>query len=194
MDWKDVGSYVKKFAPIVGGVIGGPAGGAIGGAVSLLAGAFGITDPEPQPEQVMAAIKADPEAGLKLIKLQNDYKIEWEKLSLQSDQMYLTDRQDARSRQVKTEVATGKKDTNLYALAWLYVGGFFITTILMCALAFTNKVPATMPNYMVFFLGNLFGALTAGSGAIIQYFFGSSKSSNDKTQVMMGKIFKPENK
>ena len=37
----------------------------------------------------------------------------------------------------------------------------------------------------------LFGALATGFGTVLQYFFGSSKSSSDKTQLMaLGKITK----
>ena len=56
----------------------------------------------------------------------------------------------------------------------------------MTILTFLGKVPAcTVPQFAVFLLGNLFGTLSAGVGAVMQYFFGSSKGSADKSAAIM---------
>jgi len=178
IDWKEVGAYVAKAAPMLGTVIGGPAGGAVGGAVSLLASAFGITDPEQakSPAAVLEAVKADPQAVLKLQELENTHRLELGKLALQSDSDYLYDRQDARRRQIESEKITGKKDINLYVLAWVVVAGFFILCGLLMAV--------TLPNSTSPVVFTLFGSLGTGFGTVLAYFFGSSKSSAEKTEMI----------
>jgi len=60
MDWGDIKDAVASVAPTLGTALAGPAGGAVGG---LLASALGV---EQTPEAVSQAIKADPQAAVKL--------------------------------------------------------------------------------------------------------------------------------
>ena len=166
---------MKKFAPVLGTAIGGPAGGAVGGAVSLLMGAFGLGG-DSTPDQVAAAIAADPHAALKLKELEMTHQEELAKLALASDQAFLADRQGARQREVDVVKATGHSDHNLYILAWTVVVGFFA----LCGLLMQFPLPKDS-NSVVFML---FGSLGTGFGTVLQYFFGSSKSSADKTQII----------
>lgn len=167
MDWSDVGKLVAKAAPLAGTILGGPAGGAIGG---LIASLFGV---ESEPDQVASAIQQDPQAALKLKELELNHKIELERLVLEQEKMRLGDVASARNREVETTKATGSRDKSLYALAWLNVVGFFG---LLATLMYV-KVPEDSSG-VVFML---FGSLAAGFGTVNQYFFGSSKSSTDKT-------------
>jgi len=176
MDWVDVGKTVKKYAPVLGTVIGGPVGGAIGGAVSLITSLFGIEDEEPTPEKVIEAIKADPQAAAKLRKLEMDHITELRKLALESDRMFLGDTADARDREIQVTKATGRREVNLYILAWIVVAGFFA----LCAVLFFKILPQGSSE-IVFML---FGALSAGFGQVLQYFFGSSKASAEKTRLL----------
>jgi len=173
MEWKSVGKAIGKFAPILGKVLGGP-GPAVGGLISVVANAFGITDPDPTADQLMKAIEADPQAALKLMTVQENNSVELTRRALQSDIAYLEDRQNARARQVASETVTGKKDINLYALAWLIIAGFFSLITTLCF----KQLPADSSG--VIFM--LFGSLSTAFGCVIQYFFGSSKSSADKTK------------
>ena len=72
MNWSKVGERIAGYAPLLGSVIGGPAGGAIG---SVVASVFGV---ENTPESILKAVNADPEAGLKLrrIEIENKQAIE----------------------------------------------------------------------------------------------------------------------
>jgi hypothetical protein len=184
MDWKDVGSKVLDAAPMIGSLLGGPLGGAAGGLIKVIGSALGLKPDETTPDKIMEVLELDPNAVLKFKELEMANKTQLRKLLLEQDKMYLQDRQDARRRQWESEKATGKRDINLYVLAWLFVVGFFTTIIVMTALALTGKMPESMPQYIVFLLGSLFGTLTSGTGAVIQYFFGSSKGSSDKTSTM----------
>jgi len=175
MDWSKVASLIKKSAPILGTVIAGPAGGAIGGVVSLVADAFGVEDAS-DPEEIFNAITADPEAMVKLKQIQADNEVKLKELALQSDQAHLADVQSARARQVAIETSTGRRDLNLYVLAWLVVFGFFASIVTLIFRPLEDDLTG------VVFL--LFGALVAGFSQVMNYFFGSSKSSTDKTHLL----------
>jgi hypothetical protein len=88
----------------------------------------------------------------------------------------LGDVQGARAREVDIAKATGKKDINLYVVAWVIIGGFFA---LMAILLFI-QLP-TDSSGVVFML---FGALSSGFGSVVQYFFGSSKGEVEKADYM----------
>ena len=70
-----------------------------------------------------------------------------------------------------------------YILASIIVIGFFS---LLGLLLFQPLPPDTSG---VIFM--LFGALSAAFGAVVQYFFGSSQSSADKTDIMVKQAVKP---
>ena len=105
------------------------------------------------------------------------HKFEIQKLILEEDRMYSQDRADARSRQVESEKVTGKRDVNLYALAWMVVGLFFTLVGLLMFVV--------LPEANVGPVNQLFGAMATGFGMVLEYFFGSSKGSADKTTAMM---------
>lgn len=170
MDWKDIGKTIAGAAPLIGSVIGGPAGGAVG---TLISKALGCED---KPEAIAEVIKADPEALLKLEALEKSHQVELERLLLEGEQARLADVQSARSREVEITKSTGKRDVNLYVLAWTVVVGFFGLMSLLCFKALPED-----SNGVVFML---FGALTTGFGEVLNYFFGSSKSSADKTAII----------
>jgi uncharacterized membrane-anchored protein len=64
----------------------------------------------------------------------------------------------------------------MYLLATIIVVGFFILLI------FLILYPLQKDSTGVIFM--LFGALSAAFGAVVQYFFGSSKGSADKTEII----------
>jgi hypothetical protein len=177
MDWKDVGAFVKKGAPLLGSVIGGPAGGAVG---SIISWAFGESD----PHMLLNKLESDPEALTKLKELElkhrerlEELSIEAAKIELQETQVEFADTQSARQRETAIVQATGKKDLNLYILAWVVVGGFFLLTGLMMVLPELNGANNAMVNIM-------FGGLVSGFATVLGYFFGSSKGSSEKTQLL----------
>jgi len=174
--WGDVGKLVGSAAPIVGTALGGPAGGAVG---SMIASLLGVED---KPDAVASAIKADPSIVVKMKELEVEaHKLELEAIEkarqaeLEEVRMQLADVTDARDRQIKHEQATGKSDINLYVLAWVVVFGFFV---LVGMTMFVKIEDSTGAVFM------LFGTMATGFGMVLQYFFGSSKSSSDKTVQM----------
>jgi len=125
---------------------------------------------------VVSALKADPQALVKLKEFEMTHAERLQELQLDEVKAQLADVQNARGRQNAHEEATGKTDYNLYILAWTIVVGFFGLIGIMMYVA----IPAASNNIIYM----LFGTLGAGFGSVMQYFFGSSKGSKDKTILM----------
>lgn len=180
IDWKTVGQTIAKIAPILGTLIGGPVGGGIGAGVSaILSAVTGVPADQLTPEKVMAALK-DPNIIVKIKEIEANQQVELQKLVLQQQQLEtreyeleLIDKQSARSREVELAKATGKKDYNLYAIAWLTIAGFYTLMYFLM----THPLPQEQ-NPVVYML---FGAIASGFGMVLQYFFGSSRGSALKT-------------
>jgi hypothetical protein len=175
MEWKDIAGKIADAAPTLGTLIGGPIGTGIGTGVKLLARAFGLSD-DATPDQIDEAIKQDPQAALKLRQAELEYNLEIGRQKLQETQQYLADVQSARNMAVETTKATGKRDIYLYVLASVIVGGFFG----LVGILIFRSVPQDASGVIF----TLFGSLAAGFGAVISYFFGSSKGSVDKTELL----------
>ncbi|MFA5423054.1 MAG: hypothetical protein WC374_04285 [Phycisphaerae bacterium] len=175
MEWKDVASVVSKAAPVLGTAIGGPVGTAIGGAVSLVLKAFGLSD-DATPEQVSQAIKQDPEATLKLMVVENEFKLKQRDQDIQELRAVLGDKADARKLESDVTKSTGKQDKSGVAFDWLIILGFFAT--LICYMF--SDVPQDQAGN----LGLLIGALISAFVTVIQYRRGSSMSSAWKTELL----------
>jgi len=143
---------VSKFAPAIGTALGGPLGGL---AVSAIAERLGVKD---EVEAVTKAIKADPEAALKLQQLENE-----------KFKAVLADKDSARNREAT--IATSEKAPLLNklispALALIVVSawvGIQFTLI-------NSTVPQEMRELVARVLGTLDGALMV----ILSYYFGAS--------------------
>lgn len=178
MDWKDVGKAIGSWAPVLGAVLAPVTGGVsvgIGAAVGALTKTLGVS-PDAKPEEVMEMLTTDPEVRLKILVAEQEFKLKQREQEIEEFKASLQDIQSARQRQVESEKATGKRDYNLYILAWTIVVGFFVLL--------TTLMKVVLPpdqNGVIFML---FGALSTGFGQVLQYFFGSSKGSADKMEQM----------
>ena len=175
--WKELGTQlIKKGLPLIGGLLGGPVG-ALGAkaAVSLLSSTLNLPE-EATPEEIVGTIRANPEALIKLKEAELKHKERLQELLLEETRLTIQDTADARNREIAITKITGKRDINLYILAWSVVIGFFAMTGMMY---FRPIPPAAIGP-----INQLFGALAAGFGLVLGYFFGSSKSSTDKTKLM----------
>lgn len=179
--WKSLGSFVGNSAPVIGTILGGPIGGAAGGLVKILASEFGLSGPDAEdPQKILKAIQADPEHALKLKKFEMDNNIELKRLAIESDRMYLADRSSAREREVGVTKATGRKNYELYILAAINVVGFFGALIVLITMG--NEL--TLGEGAWTALSMLLGALVATYKDITGYFYGSSKGSSDKSDII----------
>jgi hypothetical protein len=153
---------LKNVAPGLATVVAGPLGGM---AVKAIAEKLGVED---TIEAVTQAVQADPEAALKLAEI-----------DLKQFEAEVKDRDGARAMQI---VALQQDDW--FAKNFLYI---FTSVWSIFAMAyFTFVTFGTVPEGGVrmadTILGVLIGTVLTG---FFNFFFGSSKSSKDKTEALM---------
>ena len=160
-------NILKGIAPAVATVVAGPLGGA---AVTAIASKFGVAD---DVQAVAKAIAGDPEAAAKLAEL-----------DLKQFELENADRDSARHMQ---EVALQQDDKFakhfIYWFAWFWSVG---SMVYFFAITF-GTVPASGKDFGNIILGFLLGTAVA---TIISFFYGSSKSSKDKSDAMSKEILK----
>ncbi len=180
MEWKDVSKLVGKVAPLLGAAVGGPVGGVAGGAIALLANSFNFEgETANNPEKIFEMIQQDPEMAVKLKQIEADNLEVLQRIALERDLAALKDRQNARNREIEIVKATGKRDWFLNGLAGVVTVGFFA----LCFQLMQDPVPKE--NEKVFYM--LLGGLSMYFGTVLQYYFGSSQSSNEKTKLLGNK-------
>lgn len=172
--WDGVKQGLSTVAPILANAIIPGSGGLVGSLVSEVLGC------ENDPLSIEAAlVTATPEQKTELVRIQADHKENLIELGIKADQIYLADVQSARDRQVESEKTTGRKDVNLYAMAWTVIAGFVTLIIVL--------MYADIPEENVGSVNLLLGAASAGFGAVINYFYGSSKTSAEKNHLLAKK-------
>jgi len=160
-------ALLKGMAPALAGIVAGPVGGL---AITAIADKFGVSD---SVEAVAQAIAGDPQAAQKLAEL-----------DLRQFELEIADRNGARHMQ---EVALQQEDKFakhfIYWFAWFWSVGsmayFFAITF--------GSVPASGKDFGNIILGFLLGTAVA---TIISFFYGSSKSSKDKTDTLNKELSK----
>lgn len=167
MDWK---SIVKTVAPWIGTAIGGPLGGM---AVEAAASALGLTDKT--VDAVKAAIAgATPEQLLALKNADQGFALQMQSLGFRHvealEQLSVENTRDARAMQVQVRSRVPA------VLAVIVTLGFFGILIGMLA----GVLKASDNQALLIMLG----ALGAAWGAIVNYYFGSSQSSDRKTELL----------
>ena len=178
--WDNIKELIGTSAPVLGTLLGGPAGGAVGGLISKVLGV------DNTPEAIELALMNNPDALLKIKELETSKElailqaelehkridvgsvIDNRKLDNEKDQMFLSDKQSARSRQTDSEKATGKVDVALYVIAGVIVVAFFVSILALIFITL-DKQSGTYELLLM-----LFGALTTKFGTVVDYFFGSS--------------------
>lgn len=178
--WDNIKELIGTSAPVIGTLLGGPAGGAVGGLISKVLGV------DNTPEAIELALTNNPDALLKIKELETSKElailqaelenkridvgsvVDNRKLDNEKDQMFLSDKQSARRRQVDSEKATGKVDVALYAIAGVIVVAFFVSILALIFITL-DKQSGTYELLLM-----LFGALTTKFGTVVDYFFGAS--------------------
>ena len=178
--WDNIKELIGTSAPVIGTLLGGPAGGAVGGLISKVLGV------DNTPEAIELALMNNPDALVKIKELETSKElailqaelenkridvgsvIDNRKLDNEKDQMFLSDKQSARSRQTDSEKATGKVDVALYVIAGVIVVAFFVSILALIFITL-DKQSGTYELLLM-----LFGALTTKFGTVVDYFFGAS--------------------
>jgi hypothetical protein len=87
MDWKEVGKTLLKAAPLVGGILGGPFGATVGTVANMAASALGV---EATPDAIMAELKNNPEAMLKIKQFETENRTELVRIAAKLEEHRIT--------------------------------------------------------------------------------------------------------
>lgn len=116
--WDTVKDTVGKAAPLLGTALGGPAGGAVAG---LVADALGV---ENKPDAIQKAMESDPQAAIKLKRLQNEHRRELQRMSLEAETARLTEINKTMRAETQTDDA--------YVRRWRPTFGYAVCLTWVC--------------------------------------------------------------
>ena len=152
---------IKGFAPALAHAVAGPLGGA---AVSMIAKKFGVED---SVAAVAQAIAGDPEAEKKL-----------RELALEYARLHLENVKGARDMQV---AALAQSDVFSKRFVYYFAAYWSVCAVIYIACITFAPIPQANLRFADTILGFLLGTVVA---TILNFFFGTSKSSQDKTDKM----------
>jgi len=158
----DLINLLKNVAPALATVVAGPLGGA---AVSAIANKFGVSD---SVEAVAKAIAGDPEAALKLAEI-----------DLRQFELEVKDRDGARAMQI---AALQQDDWFAKNFIYIFTAAWSVFAMAYFAFVTFGNVPESGVRMADTILGVLIGTVLTG---FFNFYFGSSKSSKDKTDAIM---------
>lgn len=184
--FQKIASAVGTFAPGLAGIlaatgVGAPIAGAVA-AVGLIAKQFGLPA-DASHEDVLAAITADPETKLKIIAAENSFQLAQRDQDIQELKTRLESTQGARQADVDKTKATGKRDTNLYVMAWLNILGFYGILAAFVYMLIAGKT-LSVSEALGAILYMLIGSMVSNYTNTNSFFFGSSAGSEAKTAML----------
>lgn len=167
-DWKGL---VKTVAPAIGTALGGPLGGL---AMGTVAKAILGPDQEASEDRIAAALEgAGPDALLKLKQADAEFRQAIKKLDVDLEQLANQDRAGARAREIALRGWANP------VLAGVVVTGFFaICAYVIAGQWHVDEQKATL-------IGAVIGYASAKADQVVSYYFGSSRGSERKTELMM---------
>lgn len=167
MEWKNI---VSAVAPWIGTALGGPLGGM---AVSAIADAFGLSE-KTETALKQALSGATPEQMLALKKADAEFAVRMQELGFQNLQALEKIAADDRASARTMQMIIGSRIPG--ALAILITVGFFgILLGMMGGMLKTSDNQALLI---------MLGALGAAWGAVVNFYYGSSSDSQNKTRML----------
>lgn len=160
--------WLKVVVPMLGTALGGPLGGA---AATIIADKLGLNANTIEAvTEVLSSTSLSPDqiSSLKLAEL--DFKKFLEANKIDLARLDVANTQGARDMQIATRSYTPD------ILAGIVVTGFFTILILMM------MGMLTVSDQQALLI--LLGSLSAGFGAVLNFFFGSSRSSQNKDVII----------
>ena len=165
-NWKGM---IGTIAPTLAAAFGGPAAGM---AATMITSAFGLTGDEDETE-LAAKIQFDPEAIAKLKVAEFEFKAKLKELDIKETEVIMKDIDSARNR----EIMVGDRVPAL--LATVITAGFFGVLFYILAVG----LPVQGGEALLIMLGTLGTAWIS----VVAYYFGSTKSSAEKTKLLAGR-------
>lgn len=135
MNWKELGNKIASSAPLLGSALGGPLGGGLG---SLVASVFGA---ESEPDKIMAAIQADPNAAVKLQEIESQERVRLREIVADQTKVSLQE-ETKRLQSVNETMRNEAKSEHWLQWAWRPLWGvisaaaFFVVSSFVCYLAY----------------------------------------------------------
>ncbi len=174
MSWlEDLGDTLLDIAPLAGKIIGGPYA-AIG--ISAIQGIFG--DDEASQEELAKRIKnATPDQLIALRNIDGQLEVKLKELGIKREELVYKDRANAREM-FKTN------SLPQIVLSALFVIGYFIVTGMLAYYAVKLSEGSELNPLLFGMLSTVIGVLTAAIPQILNFWFGSSKGSQDKNQMI----------
>lgn len=161
MNWSELGKKVADFAPLLGSALG-PVGAGVG---ALISSEFGT---ENTPDAINSFITGNPDAQVKLKEIELAHKTQLQEIKLKTLQAELGDKQNARSAHEKSKMP-----------AYLSVGLTLIIMLIVFMLFWVN-VPSGSREVLFMLLG----VVIKEWGSAMQYWFGTTRGSEDKTRLL----------
>lgn len=162
MSWK---SILSSVAPTIATALGGPFAGT---AVKFLAGKLLGDENKSQDEVEQFILGASPEQLVNIKKLDNDFKLEMEKLGVDVFKLEVADKGNAREH---------NKHSNMPAVLSISLTGFVIGIV--CALFYTS--PPEGAREVLFML---LGVVIKEWSNSMHYWYGTTRSSQEKTKLL----------
>ncbi|PKG74222.1 hypothetical protein CXF86_13955 [Shewanella sp. GutCb] len=169
----DLGKTISAIAPLAGKIIGGPFA-----ALGISAVQLALGSDETEPEALAKQIKnATPEQIIALRNIDAGLKMQLKELNIKEQDLQYQDRANARE-------LFKQNSWPQILLSALFVLGYFTITGLLAYYA-VNAAEGVDINPLLFgMLSTVIGVLTAAIPQILNFWFGSSKGSQDKNQMM----------
>lgn len=171
--WDDASGVLSKVAPTLATAVGGPLAGV---ATTSIMGALGLSPGTP-PEAVASAVAgATPDQLLALKKADDDFAVSMKQLGVDTKKLDVDDRASARNREIVV------KDRNPAIMGYILLIGSMIAA----GIVLMGYVPDTSLQ-----AGVVLGYLFSESKQVLSYYFGSSSSSDEKTNMIYNSSPKP---
>lgn len=169
-DWKGL---INTVAPLLGTALGSPLAGM---AISIVSQAL-LGKADGSEKEISAALaNASPDTLLKLKQAEMDFQAKMKELDIDLARIVEEDKASARAREIAI-AQVGKKDITPKAMAWIAMIGFFVVFYAL----FIKPMPEGLPRDAILIL---LGTLTKIVSDIYGYYFGSSASSDHKTELI----------
>ena len=164
---RKLGQILAKTAPQLAHALGGPLAGA---AVSTIARVVFGREAMSHAQIEAALDQASPEQWMALRRAEQEFEQAMAAHAVSFAQIAADDRDSARARHIAL------KDRSPAILGGLIIGGFFVVLGAMLVVGWPNGAPEA---YSI-----MLGALATMTAAVVNYFFGSSAGSREKTRFL----------
>lgn len=179
MQWSDIGEWVGKAAPLVGGLLGGPVGATVGG---LVASALGVKD---DPDEVAKALKSDPQALIKIKRMENEQELKLREMSYQAEQKQLSEINQTMRVEAQVDDKYVRRWRPTFGYAMTATWSLIVFTIFFCVIYTTIVHPQQLVD-VVKALGSLVVDITLLFGIPMTVLGVSVKKRSDDKKVQSG--------